>query len=439
MAPMNIFRRLICIVVALAAVLPAWAQDPQPPEGVRLALTYTPGTRPAVLVLPVEGAEGDSVRAILQRDLDFDDRVTLISLDVAAARALLPRAGGELDVGRFTAFGATAIIEARLTPTGVTVRVHDAASRTLARAADFTLPVDVYGPGWRMALHGVSDALGLWIFGVRGAAQTRVLYTGGDGQIWVIDSDGAGARRLTSVELGLSPAWRPDGSGFAFAGVSGGRWRLGVSGLAAGSTRWIGSLPSRGITITPAFSPDGRSVAYAHGDEGGTNLWIAGASGTGAPRRLTPARSGDNTGPSFDPSGRRIVFTSGRAGRPDLYIMDADGANAQPLTTSSFARRSDNGSPDWSPDGLRIAYQSQVGGSFQIVCLALRDRVPKQHTSDGENEDPSWSPDSRHVVFSSTRTGARQLWIVDTESGRLRQLTRSPGARLPDWSPLLTR
>lgn len=435
---MNSSRRLLWILTLVPALSVARGQEPQP-EGVRLALTYAPGTRPAVLVLPVEGAEGDSVRAILQRDLDFDDRVTLIALDGAAARALVPRGGAELDFDRLAPFGAAAIIEARLTPAGLTVRVHDAAARKLARSADFTLPVDIYGAGWRMALHGVSDAVGLWIFGTRGAAQSRVLFTGGDGQVWVTDSDGAGARRLTSADLALSPAWRPDGSGFAFAGVSRGRWRLGVSGLAAGSTRWLGSIPTRGITITPAFSPDGRSVVYAHGDEGGTNLWSAGASENGAPRRLTPARSGDNTSPSFDPTGRRIVFTSGRAGRPDLYIMDADGTNAQPLTTSSLASRSDNGSPDWSPDGLRVAYQSQIGGSFQIVSLALRDRSSKQHTSDGENEDPSWSPDSRHVVFSSTRTGVRQLWIVDTESGRLRQLTRSAGARLPDWSPILSR
>jgi TolB protein len=438
MTAMTFLRRLLLLAVIAPAASTALAQDPRPPEGVRLGLTYTPGTRPAVLVLPVEGAEGDSVRAILQRDLDYDDRVTLITLDGGAARALLPRPGGELDMDPFASFGAAAVIEPRLTPAGLTLRVHDVAARRLARTADFTLPVDVYGPGWRMRLHGVSDELGLWIFGSRGAAQTRVLYTGGDGQIWVIDSDGANARRLTSAELALSPAWRPDGSGFAFAGVDGGRWRLGVSGLAARSTRWLGGIPSRGITITPAFTPDGRSITYAHGDEGGTNLWIVDASG-GAPRRLTPARSGDNTGPSFDPTGRRVVFTSGRAGQPDLYLMDADGTNAQPLTTASLARRSDNGSPDWSPDGTRIAYQSQTGGAFQIVSLALRDRSTKLHTSEGENEDPSWSPDSRHLVFSSTRTGARQLWVVDTESGRLRQLTRAAGARLPDWSPILER
>ncbi|CAN5688566.1 Tol-Pal system beta propeller repeat protein TolB [soil metagenome] len=436
---MKILRQLLCLVVIAPAAFPARAQEPVPPEGVRLALAYSPGARPSVLVLPVDGAEGDSVRAIIQRDLDYDDRVTLIMLESTAARALLPGAGREIDLGRFAPFGATAIIEPRLTASGVSVRIYDVSAGKLARSADFALPVDVYGPGWRMALHGVSDELGLWIFGERGAARTRVLYTGGDGQIWVIDSDGANARRLTSVELALSPAWRPDGSGFAFAGVSAGRWRLGVSGLAAGSTRWLRSTPARGITITPAFTPDGGSIAYAHGDESGTNLWMVSASDDGAPRRLTPARSGDNTGPSFDPAGRRIVFTSGRAGQPDLYLMGADGTNAQPLTTSSLSRRSDNGSPDWSPDGLRVAYQSQVGGAFQIVSLALRDRSTKQHTSDGENEDPSWAPDSRHVVFSSTRTGARQLWVVDTQSGRLRQLTRTAGARLPDWSPFLPR
>ncbi|HUR91752.1 MAG TPA: hypothetical protein VMY38_03675, partial [Gemmatimonadaceae bacterium] len=360
-------------------------------------------------------------------------------LDAVAARAFLPRAGAALDLNRLAPFGAAVVIEPRLTPGGVTIRVHDMERRAVAREASFPLPVDVYGPGWRLALHGVSDELGLWIFGARGAAQTRILYTGGDGQVWAIDSDGAGARRLTSVELALSPAWRPDGSGFVFAGVSAGRWRIGLSGLAVGSTRWLGATQPRGITITPAFTRDGSSIAYAHGDESGTNLWLANAADNGAPRRLTPARSGDNTSPSFDPTGRQIVFTSGRAGQPDLYMMDVDGANAQPLTTSSLGGSSDNGSPDWSPDGLRIVYQSQLGGAFQIVSLALRDRSTRQHTSEGENEDPSWSSDSRHVVFSSTRTGARQLWIVDTESGRMRQLTRSPGARLPDWSPYLGR
>ena len=68
--------------------------------------------------------------------------------------------------------------------------------------------------------------------------------------------------------------------------------------------------------------------------------------------------------------------------------------------------------------------------------MTLRDRNVRQHTSDGVNEDPSWAPDARHVVFASDRSGARQLWVLDTESGRMRQLTHgAAGVRMPSWSP----
>ena len=68
---------------------------------------------------------------------------------------------------------------------------------------------------------------------------------------------------------------------------------------------------------------------------------------------------------------------------------------------------------------------------------SLRDRGLKQLTSDGSNDDPSWAPDARHLVFVSNRGGTRQLWVIDVESGRTRQLTRGPSARLPAWSPRL--
>src|SRR5258708_34646493 len=68
---------------ALAALLfisgPLVAQDTT--RGVRIGLTYDPGSRPGVIVLPGKGAGADSVRAIIQRDLDFGDRVNAIVLD----------------------------------------------------------------------------------------------------------------------------------------------------------------------------------------------------------------------------------------------------------------------------------------------------------------------------------------------------------------------
>ena len=69
--------------VLSVSTVPAHAQDTVPPveQGVRIGITYTPGTRAGMLVLGgTETVRLDSVRAILRRDLDYSDRFELISL-----------------------------------------------------------------------------------------------------------------------------------------------------------------------------------------------------------------------------------------------------------------------------------------------------------------------------------------------------------------------
>ena len=419
---------LLCMSSALLA---------QNPAGVRLGLTYTAGTKPGILVLPVDSVGGDSIRAIVQRDLDYDDRATVVTLDAESARSLMPARGDKFNYPLFAKFSVAAIVRIQHSLTGITVSMYDVAGRRLLKTSGFRLPVESNARAWRMALHGVSDELGNWIFGARGSAQTRILYSGGDNQIWIIDSDGASARKLTSVERAMSPAWHPSGTKFAFSGFTERGTQIGIYDLKTGEMNWK-SATSRGLNITPAFSPDGQTLAYANGAERGTDLMLADADDDEPARRVTVGRGSDNTSPSYSPNGRQIAFMSGRAGHPEIYTMDADGTNAQILTEFNYGEQNYRSSPDWSPDGRRITYQSRIAGDFQIMTIDLRDHSTKQYTSDGENEDPAWAPDSRHVVFSSTRSGVRQLWVADTETGRLRQLTRSPGVRLPAWSPILS-
>jgi TolB protein len=157
----------------------------------------------------------------------------------------------------------------------------------------------------------------------------------------------------------------------------------------------------------------------------------------GGGRQITVGRGTENTSPSFSPDGRQVAFMSGRSGHPEVYISDVDGTNAELLTPYVYGERSYRASPDWSPANQAVAFQSEIGGSFQIMTIGLRDRAMKQHTSEGLNEDPSWAPDGRHLVFTSTRTGTRQLFVLDTESGRVRQLTKGGGSRLAAWSRTL--
>src|SRR5215218_3802321 len=94
-----------CVAVALAATLMisrgASAQDGQPPPGVRLGLSYAVGTKPGILVLPLEGDSDDSVRTIIQRDLDYGDRVAVVALDAASARGMLPAPGKQFNFPMF--------------------------------------------------------------------------------------------------------------------------------------------------------------------------------------------------------------------------------------------------------------------------------------------------------------------------------------------------
>ncbi|MDQ6634591.1 MAG: hypothetical protein M3068_13325 [Gemmatimonadota bacterium] len=421
------------IAACLAPILArsAAAQDTAS-RGIRLGLTYEPGTKPGVVVLPVRGDGGDSVRAILQRDLDYGDRIAVIAAEGSSAAEVARAAAGTLDYPLWKALGAAAIVQATLTPGSLHVALHDVTARQVARVKEFPLATPAYSPEWRSSIHGVSDEIEAWITGTRGIARSRVLYAR-EGRIYVIDSDGAGDRAMTEGGGAMSPAWHPNGRAFAYSAFGERGTQILLRDLGSRQGRVVPGT-TRGLNITPEFSPDGATLLYAHGEETGTDLMATDGTGSGPGHRITVSRGTDNVSPSFSPDGRRLAFTAGRSGHPEIYTADIDGSNAELLTTFNYGDQSYRSNPAWSPDGRLIAFQSQLGGRFQIMTISLRDRSVKQLSSDGVNEDPSWAPDARHLVFTSSRSGAKQLVVLDIESGRTRQLTRSPGSRLAAWS-----
>lgn len=416
---------------ALAALLvaaPLLAQDTTS-RGVRIGLTYDPGTKPGVVVLPVSGAQGDSIRAIVQRDFDYGDRVNAIVLEGTIAQDASRATGPNWPL--LARLGAAAAVQLTPTPSGFHVAVYNVARKQTALVKDFASSASPDGRAWRAALHGIADELEEAFTGVRGIARTRILFERGR-RIWAVDSDGEGVTPVSEPGTPMSPAWHPNGRMIAYASYQ----PAGISVLDMTSGRSRTLVGGPGVFISPIFTPDGTGVVYAHGVEEGVDFYTASLSGGGG-RRLSVGRGSDNVSPSFSPDGRRIAFMSGRAGHPEIYTMDADGTNVDLLTPLAFGENPYRASPDWSPDGRLVAFQSMIAGNFQILTINLRDRSLKQLTSDGRNEDPSWAPDGRHLTFVSNRTGTRQLWVLDIESGRTRQLTRGAAARLPAWSPRL--
>ena len=84
----------------------------------------------------------------------------------------------------------------------------------------------------------------------------------------------------------------------------------------------------------PLWSPDGRRIAFV---SNWRQVYVMNADGSGQ-RRLTQ----DGTQPSWSPDGQKIAF----ARRTDIYVMNADGS-AQRNVTRSSRRES---SPLWSPE-----------------------------------------------------------------------------------------
>lgn len=415
---------LIALVIGATGRL--WAQDTAQDRGVRIGITYAPGTRPSLLVVPSARPLVDSVATILARDLDYSDRFEMVRAPASVSDTV--------DVRTAVALGAQFVVHVG-SPTGggaeVVLRDGRSGEVLLRRAVAMGDPGAV-----RWAVHTVSDEVVRAVTGQPGVAASALLFVR-HGRLWRVDADGHGMRQIRSAGFpSLSPSWSRDGRRIAYTAFVRSGTPIVVEDLTTGSREVVPGT-ERGLNITPAWAPDGRRLAYAHGTEEGTDVYVYEAGGM--TQRLTVGRFSDNLSPTWSPDGSRIAFISTRARSPQLYVMNADGTDQEVLARFDFGATGATSAPEWSPDGRAIAFHREVNGDPQIFVLDLATRAVRQLTGSGRNEDPTWAADSRHLAFVSSRGGSRNLWVLDLETGRLRQLTTGGGARLPAWSPRLTR
>lgn len=406
-------------------------------KGVRLSLNYVPGQRPGLAVVSVPGTNGDSVRAMLQRDLEHGDRVTIIG----RVADDLPLVNDVPNYPLFAQMSVQKLVQASIMPSGeLHVALHEVAEKRVLQARNFPMDGQPLSPEWRMSLHRAADSVEMWATGVPGVSATRIAFVRAN-RIWQVDSDGANAVAIDGTTDSRFPAWHPTGRYLAYSTLAGSdAGGISIRDLFTGTSRRTTPTYHSGNFSSPVFTPDGSLLAYSYGEDG-TEIWMVDPFKSGPPRRVTVGRNTViNTSPTFSPDGQHIAFNSSRLRNPEVYIADVDGSNVRLLTEGGFAEESERTNPAWSPDGRAIAYQSRNDGRFQIMTISPSGKNVSALTGESENEDPSWAPDGLHLVFNSTRSGVSQLWVLDTASGTLRQLTfGAGGAKQSAWSPALGR
>ncbi len=185
----TLIRRSSILALCLAGTVRA--QDTTT-RGVRIGLTYDPGTRPGVVVLPAKGVGADSIRAILQRRIfDFSRVARERHRHSERQRGRPDRARHEQPGWPIPSrkLGAAASVAGDATPTGFHLAVYDVAKQVTALVRDYVAPPMTEMRAWRAVVHGMSDELEESLTGTRGISRTRVLFER-DHRIWMVDSDG---------------------------------------------------------------------------------------------------------------------------------------------------------------------------------------------------------------------------------------------------------
>lgn len=438
-------QAMFALVTLACLVISAGDARAQDPGDVRVGITYTPGYLPGLVMTPVEAqgalsASAAQVDSILRRDLDYADRFQIVPVPDD-----LPT-DGPVNYGLWNQLGAVWLVVTELTGTPETpvlrVSLHDVVFSELKEVKAFSLPRPT-ASGFRMAVHRVSDEVVNWATSEPGIAATRIVFrrmvTPTSSDLFLIDSDGYGLRRLTNEAAAddsaivLSPELSPNGRYVAYVSYRSGKPVIYEMDLVTGAEQVISDIGR--INITPVYSPDGRRILFGRTQDDHTELFEIQRDPLCCTRRVTFTSTGETMGGTYSPDGTQLAITSTPLGNPQIYVLDLQrGGDPAIVSRYVFGERGYATSPHWSPRGDRIAYHTWVDSWFQIVTVNPDGTDRRVMTSRGSNEDPSWAPDGRHLVFAGTLRGYYALWVLDTVSGRLRSVTVNQVDQLPHWS-----
>jgi Tol biopolymer transport system component len=237
-------------------------------------------------------------------------------------------------------------------------------------------------PSSTLKVHSLSwspDGKALTVLAQEPAARSR----SAPPDVYVVQTDGGELRRLPTGGA-LWPVWSPHGDEIAYSSPEGQVWVIRSDGTGARLVLRPGGLYVNG------WSPDGARLVFGHNSRRGRYSAISVANADGTDLHLVTNHAYNEFGEAWSPDGRSILY--GRENREGIYVIDADGRNDRRVTRDSPPQVA-WGALTWAPDGRSIAYSTDRTGSGDIYVIGAdgHNRV-RLTSSSAIDAAPSWAP-----------------------------------------------